>query len=321
MTPGGNPERSGGAAAGSAATPSLDTATLTVLARPTCGEASTVWSPGPVSPDYATSFHASAGAIRSGLAGIKVRRPKKGFGSDPVRAEAEANRRASARVRRWCVHRRANRLGTLTYKVAEHSYDVVWDDLEQFRRELTKAGIPSDSVLLVPEAHPGPKDANGDQCGDSHGWHVHLALARYVPVDVLRSCWEKATPNAGFVDIRKIRVPGGSGSGPAGARVTARYVAKTLAAYVTKAETGRTAGPGSGESQGACDWTPAPRRPPNRKRFSIAKGEQPPVIRFTILDPSMAWAAVREAVGFPMAVVWVSPPDWGKGPPVAVWHG
>lgn len=300
MSPGGTP--------GGAAAPSLDKATLTVLARPTCGEATSRVSS---RPEFRTQYHASGAALRK-----KVGRGVRGKAADPERAAQEADRRARARVRRWCLHRRANRLGTLTYRDPEFSWDQVWSDLEEFRRELVSAGVPSASVLLMPEPHPGPMK-DGVQVGDSHGWHVHIAVAQFIPVDVLRSCWERATPNAGFVDIRKIRVRGGTGA--AGARVNARYIAKTLGGYISKqVHCSMGADDGGGE---ATQWRSAPVRPFDGKRFSLAKGQQVPEVRFTVIDPAEGWLAIREACGFALIPVWSSPDDWGKGPPITLWEG
>ena len=246
-----NPQRSGGASGEPQATSSLDLATLTVLCRPTCGEATTrLSSARPVS-----ALEAENRAVSHARSLLR----RKGRTGDPERSLEEADRRAKAGIRRWCVHRRASRLATLTYREGVWEWSTVWADIERLRRELDAASF-NDSVLAYPEGHPGPTDVNGVQVADSHGWHIHLAVAKFVPVDVLRSCWERATSNAGFVDIRKIRVRGGRAvGGREAARVTARYVAKAISGYATKAHraplaTARRAD-GFEENIAAFSWT------------------------------------------------------------------
>jgi hypothetical protein len=218
------------------------------------------------------------------------------------------------------VHNRANRLGTLTFRVPCFDHAELWGYLEQFRRNLNELEY-GDAVCIVPEAHPGPRDAEGNQVGDSHGWHVHLAVARFVPVEVLQDCWARATSTAGFVDIRKIRPPrvkGARSSSRHSSRTTARYVAKTLGGYVTKAHD-----PGRGlEGADACGEHRAPPvRPLNGKRFSVAKGQVIPEVRFTVVFPAAVASELEQVCGYRLHRVWDSPEDWDKGPPLSIWQG
>jgi hypothetical protein len=151
--------------------------------------------------------------------------PVEGAGeSDPVRAKAEAARRAKGKVRRFCAANRLNRLGTLTYAgEGQHDPEALRADVAEFFKRLRggikvnylplKHGVQTGGefpYLWVPQWHPG-----------GHGLHVHFAVARYIPRGVIEASWPY-----GFVHI-KLLSDLSTGSGPLEeARLAARYLAR-----------------------------------------------------------------------------------------------
>jgi hypothetical protein len=94
-----------------------------------------------------------------------------GGGGDPERAEAEAVRRARAKLRRYVVANRLNRLGTLTY-AGEGCFDPLQlrEDVGAFFKNLRPAlGGQPFPYAWTSEWHPG-----------GHGLHVHFGVGRYV---------------------------------------------------------------------------------------------------------------------------------------------
>lgn len=140
---------------------------------------------------------------------------KPGESSDPERSARESVRRASAMVRRLSCEFGLNRLVTLTFAPEHQVADrhalvsVVRSFQERLRKEL-----PDLPYLIVSELHPG-----------GHGYHLHMAIGRYVPKERIADLW-----GLGFVDVRRIKVKGHSGAREASRRA-AHYVAK----YIDKA--------------------------------------------------------------------------------------
>ena len=121
--------------------------------------------------------------------------------SDPDRSEAEAARRARGKVRRYCAANRLNRFGTLTY-AGDGCHDPVElrGHVAGFFRQLRGSlGAVSMPYVWAAEWHPG-----------GHGLHVHFAVGRYVPHNVIRDVWGR-----GRIHIKFDR---GSSSGVGGAR-------------------------------------------------------------------------------------------------------
>ena len=136
----------------------------------------------------------------------------RGGRSDPERARAEAVRRARAKIRRYGVANRLNRLGTLTYAGAGcHDGKQLRMHVAEFFKGLRPAlGGDAFPYVWVPEWHPS-----------GHGLHVHFAVGRYVPQTVIRDTWGR-----GHVHIKLLsNLPVGSGA-LAEARLAARYLCK-----------------------------------------------------------------------------------------------
>jgi hypothetical protein len=204
-----------------------------------------------------------------------------GASSDPDRSEAEAGRRARAKVRRFCAANRLNRLATLTYAglgcfdQAQLRADV-GEFFRGLRREL--GGEPL-AYLWVPEWHPG-----------GHGLHVHFAVGRFVPVGLIKTVWGR-----GHVHIKLIGdLPVGSG-----ALEEARHVARYIGGYVTK--------------------NVADERIPGLHRYEVAQGFQPERVQFAAASDDEVIALASERMGSKPAQVWRSSEAEGwRGPP-AYW--
>jgi hypothetical protein len=198
---------------------------------------------------------------------------------DAERAEREANRRARAKVRRYCAANRLNRLGTLTYANACEDPQALRQDVAQFfialRALLAVKAIP---YLWVPEWHPG-----------GHGLHVHFVVGRFVKRKLIERAWDR-----GIVHIKLIGdLPVGSGT-LAEARQAARYVAP----YTAK----------------SADDT---RRPPGLHRYEVGQGFQPRQVRVQAWTPEHAVGlASRNFGGTVPAVEWTSndQEDWDAPP-------
>ena len=137
-----------------------------------------------------------------------------GRGADPERAAAEAIRRARAKIRRYGVANRLNRLATLTYAGAGcHDPGELRRDVGAFFKALRPAlGGQALPYVWVPEWHPG-----------GHGLHVHFIVGRYVRQSLIREAWGR-----GIVHIKLIGdLPVGSGA-LAEARRAAGYLCKYI---------------------------------------------------------------------------------------------
>jgi hypothetical protein len=130
-----------------------------------------------------------------------------------ARSAEEAARRARREIGRYCVANRLQYMWTLTFA------EAVWD-VDEARRAVVELverlrqwfGGPF-PYLYVFELHPA-----------GHGLHVHLAVPRYIPHEVVAERWGR-----GYVWV----------SGPKrrglAAAVAARSAARYLAKYVDKA--------------------------------------------------------------------------------------
>ena len=206
----------------------------------------------------------------------------RGGRSDPERVEAEAIRRARAKVRRYAVANRLNRLGTLTY-AGEGCHDPrqLREDVGSFFKSL-RPGLGGEAFpyLWLAEWHPG-----------GHGLHAHFAVGRYVAQPLIRATWGR-----GHVHIKLLGdLPVGSGT-LAEARLGARYMCK----YVGK---------------GLDDE----RRQAGQHRYEVAQGFQPG--RITVYGRSDDEAIARASgyLGRQPEFVWRSRDSEGwRGPP-ACW--
>jgi hypothetical protein len=200
---------------------------------------------------------------------------------DPLRSAAEAARRARGKLRRYCAANVLNRHATLTYAAACEDPALLRLDLAGFVREL-RAGLRSGPLpyVWVPEWHPG-----------GHGFHVHVALGRYVPRGAIERAW-----GHGFFWIKLIGdLPVGSGS-----RREARVVAAYLAKYVSK----------SFQDQ---------RRPRGRHCYEVAQGFQPEKVLVYGCSAQDVIERASRLMGAAPQRTWVSSSVEGwRGPP-ACW--
>jgi len=141
-------------------------------------------------------------------------REASGRRADPERAAAEAIRRARAKIRRYGVANRLNRLASLTY-AGEGCFDAVQlrQDVAAFFKALRPAlGGQALPYVWVPELHPG-----------GHGLHVHFIVGRYVRQSLIREAW-----GHGIAHIKLIGdLPVGSGT-LSEARKAAGYLCKYI---------------------------------------------------------------------------------------------
>jgi hypothetical protein len=201
---------------------------------------------------------------------------------DVQRAQAEAARRARAKVRRYAAANLLNRLGTLTYR-GEGCHDPLSlrADLGGFFREL-REGLEAGPLpyVWVPQWHPG-----------GHGLHAHFAVGRFVPRGLIERAW-----GHGFVHIKLLDgLPVGSGE-LAEARLAARY----LAGY---------AGRDLGDE----------RRPAGLHRYEVAQGFQPDKILCYGESAEDVIERASGVMGSAAVRVWLSSSVEGwRGPP-ACW--
>jgi hypothetical protein len=205
-----------------------------------------------------------------------------GGGSDAERSEAEAVRRARAKLRRYVVANRLNRLGTLTY-AGDGCFDPVQlrSDVGAFFKEL-RPGLGGERFpyLWTSEWHPG-----------GHGLHVHFGVGRYVRWTLIRDSWGR-----GRVHIKLLGdLPVGSGA-LAEARLNAWYLGK----YVAKGldDERRTAG---------------------LHRYEVAQGFQPEQLLVYGRTDEEAIGQASEYLGRAPEYVWRSENSEGWHGPPACW--
>lgn len=255
----------------------LDSATLTVTDAP---------SPLRLRASWVLTEHVDTGEVAIWWRTPPPVEPNTGVrGSGGPRAAAEAERRARATLRRWCVRNEADRLATLTY-APEHlpeDRDGVWRDVERFRRRLRdQMGEAAPPVAAVIERGAGGR------------LHVHLALGGYVAKSVLAEAW-----GYGFVDVRKLKIAG------RGRRERCRRAAAYLAKYVSKS---------SGSEADA-------ERGFNRRRYSVTKGYSVVARSRVVESVGVALELAQALIGGSVCWSWCSSEseDW-PGPPLIVAH-
>lgn len=201
---------------------------------------------------------------------------------DPARAQAEAARRARAKMRRYCAANRLNRLGTLTYRPPGcHDPRELRTHVGEFFRGL-RGGLGGRPLpyAWVPEWHK-----------TGHGQHVHFAVGRFVQRGRIDAAWGR-----GFVHIKLLGdLPVGSGTF-AESRQAAGYLSK----YVTKSFDGE--------------------RVPGLHRYEVAQGFQPRKVRLSgSSSDDVLEQACEHFDGLWPERIWRSSDveDW-QGPP-AVW--
>ena len=201
----------------------------------------------------------AAGVFRTTNDWNTGRRGEPGVSSQPERTRRVAAGRAGAKLRRYVVANRLNRLGTLTY-AGEGCHDpvILRRDVGEFFRRLRLA-LEADAFpyAWVAEWHPG-----------GHGLHVHFAVGQFVRRSLIASAWGR-----GFVHI-KLLGDLAVGSGPVDeARKAAGYLAK----YVSKAfDERRVAG---------------------LHRYEVAQGFQPRVVAVSALHLDDLVLSAGECMG------------------------
>ena len=211
----------------------------------------------------------------------RVRVGRESAGSDPERAEAEAERRARGKIRRYCAANRLNRLGTLTYAgVGCHDPMALRADLGAFFKQLrSRVGGRPIPYLWVPEWHPG-----------GHGLHAHFGVGRFIRRTLIEESWGR-----GHVHIKLLGdLPVGSGTLEE-ARIAGHYLAK----YTTKALDGE--------------------RTPGLHRYEVAQHFQPQSIECYGRTADDAIASASKVMGRAPSVVWRSSSQEGWSAPPACW--
>jgi hypothetical protein len=206
----------------------------------------------------------------------------------------QAGSRARVAVRRYCVQNQLDRLVTLTYADRQLDPLEVVEDCERFFRRLRRfMGLaPGESFpyVAVRELHPG-----------GHGYHVHIAVGRFIPQPLLERAW-----GHGFADIRKIRVRSGvPGCPPLGKRERARRVAGYLQKYLGK----------TFEGEAGMDV------PSGCHRYQSARGFQARRVQCLRVGLWAAWAAAAAEFGGELPAVVFSSDEYGDrwpGPPMRV---
>ncbi|MDH4104146.1 MAG: hypothetical protein OEW52_11045 [Thermoleophilia bacterium] len=231
--------------------------------------------------EWQLSLYPQAAEAGGCLVGVRSAEPT-GRDADPERSRAEAIRRARAKVRRYGVANRLNRLATLTY-AGEGCFDPVQlrQDVAAFFKALRPAlGRERFPYVWVPEWHPG-----------GHGLHVHFVVGRYVRQSLIREAW-----GHGIVHIKLIGdLPVGSG-----ALAEARRAAGYLCKYIGK---------------GLEDE----RRRAGLHRYEVAQGFQPERIYVYGETDSDAIARASEYMARAPETIWRSSSVEGwRGPP-ACW--
>ena len=216
---------------------------------------------------------------------LRARPVAVGPAADRERSQAEAARRARAKVRRYAAANRLNRLATLTYAGAGcFDQAQVRGDLAEFFRGLRRELGDALPYLWVPEWHPG-----------GHGLHAHFAVGRYVPQRLIREVWGR-----GHVHVKLIGdLPVGSGALEE-ARLAARYLGK----YVTK--------------------NVADERIAGLHRYEVAQGFQPTRVPLQGDSDVEVVAQASELMGGDPVVTWRSGDAEGwRGPPAywCAWAG
>jgi len=156
-------------------------------------------------------------------------RPPRSPSDKPVdheRAEYEARRRATTKVRRLCVENGLDRLWTLTYRVEPAGDEQVKRDVGVFMEKMRER-FPRWAYLYVVE--------HGSKSGRLH---AHFATNAFVPKSAVAACWPH-----GFVDGRRL-TSGRAGDARAAATYLAKYVSKPDGELRHRRRSGRRYVPG-----------------------------------------------------------------------------
>lgn len=220
------------------------------------------------------------GDLEPQLPGLEAARE----GVESERGAVEAARRARSRLRRYCVKNKLDRLWTLTYAGAgEWDEDRVARDVARMVKALRALlGDRPFAYAWTRELHP-----------DGHGYHVHMALGKFVHVSVVERAWQYENARSGFVFAVRIRTR-------AGGRNAARQAARYLSKYVAK-EAERQVSRG-------------------KSRYQVAQGFKVRQVEALAFDLAEARHIAKTVVGEDISWQWASVEveDW-RGPPCVLW--
>lgn len=215
-------------------------------------------------------------------------RPKRvyvprGYAADPLRARAEAARRARTRMRRYAVANRLDRKGTLTY-APPFCFDPrqAREDVARFMRSIrAELGGKPFPYVWVPEWHK-----------DEERLHLHFGVGRYVRQTLIRDVW-----GHGYVSIN--RRPSTRHGAPEieASRVAAGYLSKYLSKTFDRPDLG------------------------GLHRYEVAQGFQPRAIEFIGTHEGQVLDAGCEVMGSRPSFRWSSDDadDW-QAPPTRTYQ-
>jgi hypothetical protein len=206
---------------------------------------------------------------------------------DPERSAKEADRRARAEMRRYCVANRLNKLWSLTYAEEPDDWATVWEHVEAFRKRLwAHLGRRIPMVVVIEE-------------GSRNGrLHVHLAVHEWLDWADVVNLW-----GHGYCFVQKIEAKKNERttlSASDQARIVASYLSGYLIANAKKAhaQDGRSA---------------------HGKRFSTTRGFSPGCERVRVETLDQALSLVYRTMGPTPSYLWSSSTlDEWDGPPVWV---
>ncbi len=206
--------------------------------------------------------------------------PKRGDGGEPDAEHSMevAVQRAGSQMRRFIVANRLNRLGTLTYAPPFCRDPVVLRGhvAEFFVRLRQALGGKPFPYLWVPELHR-----------DGERFHVHFVVGKWIERGKIEWAWR----DRGHVHIKLLGDLPARSSGPAEARIAAKYTSKYLAKDLASLG-------GLHRYEVAQNFQPA--------RFALTANSDYEAVRMLIRD----WFAGEEP-----EVFWRSPDTWHDGPP------
>lgn len=191
------------------------------------GEATIVYAPGRILESTWVSFDDgidylvdSSGAILGNRSSVEESQRK-------LKNLDRANRRAQAKLRRYCVKNRLLKMLTFTYAVAQWDRATVKEDLNAlFVRWRSLKGGKTFPYVYVLEVHPGALQPDGTR-GPSHGLHVHVAVPlHYVDKHWLQETWGHGIVH--FKDPKKLRDGTKRERSARLARYLSKYISKTF---------------------------------------------------------------------------------------------
>lgn len=198
-----------------------------VLVAKDTGEATIVYAPGRSSESSWVSFDDGIDYLVDGDGAILQKRSTVAENDRKLKNLDRANRRAVAKLRRYCIKNRLLKMLTLTYADAQWDRATVKDDLNAlFIRWRSLKGGKTFPYVYVLEVHPGALQTDGSR-GPSHGLHVHVA----VPLHYVDKHWLQQTWGHGIVHFKDPKLLRDGTKRQRSSRLAhylAKYIAKDL---------------------------------------------------------------------------------------------